>query len=159
MSSAERTPASGPTLTYTPAAEAATIAQLHHPNIVQIYDVGEHEGRPYFSLELVEGGSLAHRIVGMPQAPRAAARMAEVLARAVHAAHEAGIVHRDLKPANVLLAGSTGVPPVHEEAQAGRLCYEPKSPTLDLPSASTTRRAARRPAPSSAHPRTWPPSR
>jgi WD40 repeat protein/tetratricopeptide (TPR) repeat protein len=84
-------------------AEAEVIAKLHHANIVQIYDIGEHDGRPYFSLELVEGGSLAQRLAGHPQPPDAAAGLVEVLARAVHLAHEAGIVHRDLKPANILL--------------------------------------------------------
>jgi WD40 repeat protein/tetratricopeptide (TPR) repeat protein len=84
-------------------AEAAAIAQLQHPNIVQVYEIGEHDGRPFFSLEMVEGGSLAQRIAGTPQPPSAAAQLVEVVARAIHLAHEAGIVHRDLKPANILL--------------------------------------------------------
>jgi WD40 repeat protein/serine/threonine protein kinase len=86
--------------------EAEAVARLQHPNIVQIYEVGEHDGLPWFSLEFVDGGSLADRLRGSPQAPAAAAEMAELLARAVSAAHDRGIVHRDLKPANVLLTGS-----------------------------------------------------
>ncbi len=84
--------------------EAEAVARLQHPNIVQVYDIGEHEGRSYFSLEYVDGGSLAQRLGGTPQQPRAAAALVQALARAVHYAHERGIVHRDLKPANVLLA-------------------------------------------------------
>ena len=84
--------------------EAEAVAQLQHPNIVQIYEVGEVEGRPYFSLEYVDGGSLAQKLDGKPQAARASAAMLEAIARAVAAAHEVGIIHRDLKPANVLLA-------------------------------------------------------
>lgn len=83
--------------------EARAIARLRHPNIVQIYDVGSQDGRPYFSLELVEGGSLAQRTGGRPQSPTVAARTVERLARAIDYAHRNHIVHRDLKPANVLL--------------------------------------------------------
>jgi serine/threonine protein kinase len=87
-------------------AEAAAIARLQHPNIVQIYDVGETEGRPYFVLEYVAGGSLAQHLQGTPQPVRPAAQLIEVLARAIHAAHAGGVIHRDLKPANVLLSCS-----------------------------------------------------
>jgi WD40 repeat protein/serine/threonine protein kinase len=85
-------------------AEAEAVARLQHPHIVQIHDIGECQGRPYFSLEYVEGGSLARKLAGNPQPPRQAAELLETLARAMHAAHERGIVHRDLKPANILLA-------------------------------------------------------
>ncbi len=85
-------------------AEAEAVAKLSHANIVQIYETGEHEGRPYFSLELVEGGSLDQRILDSPCSPRAAAGLIETLARTMAVAHERGIVHRDLKPANILLA-------------------------------------------------------
>jgi eukaryotic-like serine/threonine-protein kinase len=83
--------------------EARAVAQLHHPNIVAIYDIGEHEDRLFLSLEYVSGGSLHDRIHRTPQAPAAAARLVETLARAMHYAHQYGVVHRDLKPANVLL--------------------------------------------------------
>jgi WD40 repeat protein len=84
-------------------AEAAAVARLQHPNIVQVYDVGEADGRPYLALEFVAGGSLAQRLNGSSQPVEAAARLVETLARAVQVAHEHGIIHRDLKPANVLL--------------------------------------------------------
>ncbi len=86
-------------------AEAEAVARLQHPNVVQIFEVGEHQGRPYFALEYCGGGSLADRLRGAPLPPRAAAALAETLAQALDAAHRGGIVHRDLKPANVLLAG------------------------------------------------------
>ena len=84
-------------------AEAEAVARLIHPNIVQIYEIGEHDGCPYFSLEFVAGGSLAAKLGGVPQPARASASLVETLARAVHYAHQQGIVHRDLKPDNVLL--------------------------------------------------------
>jgi eukaryotic-like serine/threonine-protein kinase len=90
-------------------AEAAAIARLHHPNIVQIYDVGEAAGRPYFVLEFVPGGSLAEHLQGKPQPVRPAAHLVKTLARAVHAAHANGVIHRDLKPANILLQKTEGV--------------------------------------------------
>jgi tetratricopeptide (TPR) repeat protein len=86
------------------AAEAQAVAKLRHPNIVQIYDVGGHEGRPYLALEYVEGGNLETHLAHTPQPPRPAAQLVETLARAVHYAHTQGVVHRDLKPANVLLS-------------------------------------------------------
>src|SRR3954452_17852887 len=83
--------------------EAEAVARLRHANIVQIYDVGDHEGCPYFTMELLEGGSLAQTLAGTPQPARQAAALLTTLAEAVQAAHRAGIVHRDLKPANILL--------------------------------------------------------
>ena len=85
-------------------AEAEAVAKLLHPNIVQIFETGEHEGRPFFSLEYVEGGSLDQRIGKSPPSPRGAAQFVETLARTMEVAHQRGIIHRDLKPANILLA-------------------------------------------------------
>jgi serine/threonine protein kinase/Tfp pilus assembly protein PilF len=85
-------------------AEAEAVAQLQHPNIVQVFETGEHDGCPYFSLELVTGGSLDKRIRDSTLSPQSAARMIETLARAIGFAHQRGIIHRDLKPGNILLA-------------------------------------------------------
>jgi len=84
-------------------AEAEAVARLQHPHIVQVFEVGEHEGRPFFSLEFVDGGSLAQQLDGAPLPPREAAALIETLAGAIHHAHQHDIVHRDLKPANILL--------------------------------------------------------
>ena len=112
--------------------EAEAAAQLEHPNIIPIYEVGEHDGRPFFSLKLIEGGSLADRLerkrsrrsdetdssqlsTTNPQPrvtppphlggypPAEAASLVAKIARAVHFAHQHGIIHRDLKPSNILL--------------------------------------------------------
>jgi eukaryotic-like serine/threonine-protein kinase len=83
--------------------EAELVAELRHPNIVQVYDVGDLDGRPYFTMEFVEGGSLDQKLAGDPLTGRGAASLLAVLAKAIDAAHRAGIVHRDLKPSNVLL--------------------------------------------------------
>ncbi len=86
------------------AREAEVVAGLCHPNIVKVFDVGDHDGRPWFTMELIEGGSLAQRLAGGPQPARAAASMVVTLAEAMEAAHAGGVVHRDLKPANILMA-------------------------------------------------------
>jgi serine/threonine protein kinase len=83
--------------------EAEAVARLQHPNIVQIHEVGEQNGLPYFSLEFVNAGSLAQFLGNNPQPPRICAGLVEELALAMHYAHKRGIVHRDLKPANILL--------------------------------------------------------
>jgi serine/threonine protein kinase len=84
-------------------AEAQALARVHHPNVVALYEVGEHEGRPYLALEWADGGTLAARLAGVPQPDQQAAAWIEDLARAIDHVHRLGIVHRDLKPANVLL--------------------------------------------------------
>jgi WD40 repeat protein/predicted Ser/Thr protein kinase len=84
-------------------AEGEALARLQHPNVVQIYDIGEHDGCPYLSMELIDGPTLAQACDGRAQPARAAAALVETLARAIACAHAAGIVHRDLKPGNILL--------------------------------------------------------
>ncbi|MBC7853781.1 MAG: serine/threonine protein kinase [Pirellulaceae bacterium] len=91
--------------------EAQAVAHLQHPNIVQIFEVGEHEGLPFFALEFVDGQSLQQKLGGKPLPWEEAARVTEQLARAMQYAHDNGVLHRDIKPANVLLA-SDGVPKV-----------------------------------------------
>src|SRR5262249_19724633 len=91
--------------------EAGAGARLQHPNIVPGYEGGESGGRPFFSMELVEGGSLLQKVASRPQPAREAAQLVETLARAIHYAHQRGVVHRDLKPANILLAGGRRQPP------------------------------------------------
>jgi serine/threonine protein kinase/mono/diheme cytochrome c family protein len=83
--------------------EAEAVAKLQHPHIIQVYDFGEADGRPYFSMELVEGGNLAQKLAGNPMPPAQAAEIVAMLADAVHYAHQRGVVHRDLKPANILI--------------------------------------------------------
>jgi serine/threonine protein kinase/tetratricopeptide (TPR) repeat protein len=100
--------------------EAEAIASLRHPNVVQIHDVGDSEGRPYFTMEFLEGGSLAQKLGGLPQPARESALLLESLAVAVHAAHANGIIHRDLKPGNVLLTAD-GTPKVGDFGLARRL--------------------------------------
>src|SRR5262249_15060573 len=83
--------------------EAEAIARLQHPGIVVVFEVGEHDGRPFVALEFVEGGSLGRKLAGTPMQPRDAAALVRKLAEAVQAAHDAKVIHRDLKPGNVLL--------------------------------------------------------
>ncbi len=101
-------------------AEAESIARLQHPNIVQVFEVGEHSGLPFFSLELCAGGSLDQKLNGTPLPPKEAAALVETLARAMDAAHQKGVIHRDLKPANVLLAAD-GAPKVTDFGLAKKL--------------------------------------
>jgi serine/threonine protein kinase len=122
--------------------EAEATARLQHPNIVAVHAVGCLDGRHYYSMDFVDGPSLAQHLGGDPLPERTAARYAVTLARAIHHAHEHGILHRDLKPSNVLLDGRD----------------EPHITDFGLASASAATAAdaqARHPA----RPRTWPPSR
>ena len=100
--------------------EAETVAGLRHANIVQVLEAGDVEGRPYFTMEFVEGGSLAQKLAGTPQPARQAAALVAVVAEAVHAAHQRGVVHRDLKPGNILLTAD-GTPKLNDFGLARRL--------------------------------------
>ena len=93
--------------------EGDAIARLQHANVVQVYEAGEHEGLPYYSMELVEGGSLNAKLDGGPLESREAAELVRTLALAVDYAHRMGVVHRDLKPANILLTAD-GTPKISD---------------------------------------------
>jgi Protein kinase domain/Cache domain len=120
-------------------AEVESIARLQHPNLIQVFEVGEHEGHTFFSMEFVGGGNLQERIGSTPQPPHHAAELVALLARATQAAHERGVIHRDLKPENVLLSDfSAG-----EEALGVRGIGIPKisdfglAKRMDIPSSQT----------------------
>ena len=101
-------------------AEAEAVAALQHPNIVQVFDFGQHDDLPYMALEFVNGGSLADRLRdGLPQ-PAEAAWLVEQLARGMAAGHGKGIIHRDLKPHNVLLERRKGKSPVRPRSNCVR---------------------------------------
>ena len=108
--------------------EAEAAANLQHPHIIQVFDVGSHDGRLFCAMEFVAGGTLAEKLAAGPMPPRDAAALVETLARAVHVAHEQHIVHRDLKPQNVLLTRD-GTPKVADFGLAKR---------LDLPGQTST---------------------
>lgn len=116
-------PHAGPQETARFRTEAEAIARLQHPNIVQIYEVGEQEGRPFFSLEFVDGGTLAQKLTYGSLPMRQSAQLVETLARAMHAAHKCGIIHRDLKPSNILLTPH-GEPKINDFGLAKRLDHE-----------------------------------
>src|SRR5262249_30548974 len=98
--------------------EAELAARVQHPNIVQVYEIGSHEGEPFLAMEWVEGGSLADRLDGGPWPAAEAARLIETLAHAIHAAHSQGVIHRDLKPANVLLQTASDQPATGDRPSA-----------------------------------------
>jgi serine/threonine protein kinase len=115
-------------------AEARAIARLHHPNIIQIYEVGASDGEPFLSLEFVDGESLARALGDTPWPARRAAELVKTLADAMHYAHGKGVIHRDLKPANILLQGvreavrgqGSGV---RERCDRRHLTPDPRPPT------------------------------
>jgi hypothetical protein len=100
--------------------EAEAIARLQHPGIVQVFEIGQHDGKPFFSLEFCPAGSLDRRLAGTPLEAREAARLVKTLAEAMQAAHRANVIHRDLKPANVLLSAD-GTPKVTDFGLAKKL--------------------------------------
>ncbi len=89
--------------------EASAMGRVQHPNIVQVYDVGEQQGRPFLACEYVAGGSMDRKLTGYPLPVHAACRLLATLARAMQVAHDQAVVHRDLKPANVLLSWESGL--------------------------------------------------
>jgi serine/threonine-protein kinase len=99
--------------------EAEAVARLQHPNIVQIYEVGDAGACPFLALEFVGGGSLKGHLSGTPRPARPSAQLVETLAHAIHYAHEHGVVHRDLKPGNILLASAGREPPDGAELSHG----------------------------------------
>lgn len=111
-------------------AEARAVAHLQHPGIVQIFDIGEHNGLPFFSLEFVEGTDLHRDLNGSPRDGRKSAEMVEQLALAMQYAHEHGILHRDLKPANVLL-DKAGKPKITDFGLAKQVDEESSGQTSD----------------------------
>jgi hypothetical protein len=100
--------------------EAEAVARLAHPNVIQVFEVGEHDGRPFITLELCPGGSLERRLREAVFTPTDAAGLVRALAGAVHAAHQHQVLHRDLTPANVLF-GEAGVPKITDFGLARKL--------------------------------------
>jgi serine/threonine protein kinase/tetratricopeptide (TPR) repeat protein len=100
--------------------EAEAIAQLHHPNIVQVYEIGEEAGCPFFSLEYIDGSSLQQKIDSTPQSATETAQLMQEICEGVYAAHQRGVLHRDLKPANILLT-KEGQPKITDFGLAKRL--------------------------------------
>src|SRR5262249_16872910 len=101
--------------------ETEAVARLQHPHIVQLHEVGEVRGQPFFSLEFCGGGTLTEQFKKQGPPPRESAQLIEALARAMHYAHLRGVVHRDLKPGNVLLAGAERMPKITDFGLAKRI--------------------------------------
>jgi serine/threonine protein kinase len=116
--------------------EAEAAARMQHPHVVQIYEVGEHAGRPYFAMEFVEGGSLDQHLAGRPLPARQAAELLRTVALAVQHAHAQKIVHRDLKPANILLQ-RTENREQRTENTGRKPAEDGRSPTADRDSLSS----------------------
>jgi hypothetical protein len=100
--------------------EAQAIGKLHHPHVVQVYEVGETQGAPYLLLEFIDGGTLTQRLQGKPQPARWSAEVIRDVAGAVQAVHESGLLHRDLKPGNILLT-TAGTPKITDFGLTKRL--------------------------------------
>ncbi len=109
-------------------AEALAAARLSHPNIVPVYEVGEHNGQPWFSMQFIQGRTLSDRLMKGPMSPREAVALLVPIVDAIGAAHRAGVLHRDLKPSNILIA-TDGTPFVTDFGLAKRVNVDEESRT------------------------------
>jgi eukaryotic-like serine/threonine-protein kinase len=108
--------------------EARAVANLQHPNVVQLFEFGSLDDSPFFALEYIDGGTLAERIKEFPMDSKEAAKLVESLARAMQVAHQRGILHRDLKPANILLTAD-GIPKISDFGLAKELLSDKQDET------------------------------
>ncbi|MCI0334056.1 MAG: serine/threonine protein kinase [Planctomycetes bacterium] len=121
--------------------EAETAARLNHPNIVPVYDVGQHDGLPYFTMRFVRGTTLAQRLADGPLPGREAAELLAPVVRAIAKAHRQGVLHRDLKPSNILI-DAEGRPYVSDFGLAKRLLPEPTDDPRTQPHQANTQTGA-----------------